>query len=173
MKYWRILIWRSHAQELDRQTAKSSGIIDIIPPCTGIGNGVFWGGLANCAVMEQFSVKHPHTGHYQVINPYTIIADNDTFCIIFVNGYLRIAKVYPRGRPSMKMVCLAVDNKMKLRGLWEAWEVRQFRLSNLNVTTKMVFVPPLTYQTSRNLLDPTVNYRTMGPYLPSRRHQRG
>ena len=78
--------------------------------CTGIGNGVFLGGLACCAVTEQFSVKHLHTGCYQAINPYTIMADKEmTFCTIFVNGYLRIAKVYPQSRPSMKMVGLAVD----------------------------------------------------------------
>ena len=33
------------------------------------------------------------------------------------------------------------------------------------------FVPPPTYQTSRNLFDPTVNYRTIGPYLQSKHHQ--
>ena len=75
--------------------------------------------------------------------------------------------------PPWKMVGLAVDiwgNKMKVRDLWEAWEVCQFRLSNM--TTKIVFVPPLTYQTSRNLFNLTVKYCTIGPYLQSRRHQR-
>ena len=40
------------------------------------------------------------------------------------------------------------------------------------MTTKIVFVPLLTYQTPKSLLDPTVTYCTIGPYLQSRRHQR-
>ena len=36
---------------------------------------------------------------------------------------------------------------------------------------KNSFVPQLTYQTPKNLLDPTVKYCTMGPYLQSRHHQ--
>ena len=151
----------------------STSTIDIILCVPGLETVYFGGALWVALVMEQFSVKHPYTGRYQAINLYTIMADKEmTFCTIFVNGYLRIAKVYPKIDPPWKMVGLAVDiwdNKMKLRDLWEAWEVHQFRLSN--ITTKMVFVSPLTYQTSRNLFDLTVNYCTIDPCLQSRCHQ--
>ena len=56
-----------------------------------------WGGVPSCdvaLVMEQFSIKHLHTGRYQAINPYTIMADKEmTFYTIFVNRYLRNAMV--------------------------------------------------------------------------------
>ena len=136
----------------------------------------FGGILRVVLVTEQFSVKHLYTGHYQAINPYTTMVDKDmTFCTIFVNDSLRNAKIYPQSRPSMKngrpsRRHLRKQNEMKLRDLWEVWEVHQFRLSNM--TTKIVFVPQLTYQTPKNLFDPTVKYCTIGPYLQSRCHQR-
>ena len=75
------------------------------------------GGLVSCTVTKQYFVNH--TSCYQAKNPYTIIADKEiTFCTIFVNGHLRIAEVYPKSRPSNKIVGLEVDiwgNKMKLR----------------------------------------------------------
>ena len=40
------------------------------------------------------------------------------------------------------------------------------------MTTKIVFVPQLTYQMPKNLFDMTVKYCTIGPYLQSRCHQR-
>ena len=73
------------------------------------------------------------------INPYTTCNKEMTFCTIFVNRYIRNAKVYLQSRSSMKIVGLAVDiwsNKVKFRNLLEAWEVRQFRISNM--TTKIV-----------------------------------
>ena len=63
----------------------------------------FCGDMRVALITEQFSVKHPYTGRYQAINRYTTMADKEmTFCTIFVNGYLRNAKVYPQTRPSMK-----------------------------------------------------------------------
>ena len=106
---------------------------------------IFWVALWVVLVAEQLFIKHPYTGRYQAINPYTTMADKEmTFCTISVNGYLRNAKVYPQSRPSMKSGRPSTidtwGNKMKLRDLWEAWEVHvcQFRLSNM--TTKIVFV---------------------------------
>ena len=97
------------------------------------------------------------------------MADKDmTFCTIFMNDS-EIQRFILKVDPPWKMVGLAGDiwgNKMKLRDLWEVWEVHQFRLSNM--TTKIVFVPQFTYQTSKNLFDPTVKYCTIGPYLQSR-----
>ena len=58
-----------------------------------------YGALVSYAVMEQFSIEHPYTGHYPAINLYTGItmADKEmTVCTIFMNGYLRNTIVYPQ-----------------------------------------------------------------------------
>ena len=76
--------------------------IDIILRVPGLETAHFWGALRVALVMEQFSVKHLYTGCYQAINPYTTMADKEmTLYTIFVNGYLRNAKVYPQSRPSI------------------------------------------------------------------------
>ena len=40
-----------------------------------------------------------------------------------------------------------------------------------HMTTKIVFMPQLTYEMPKNVFDPIVKYCTIGPYLQSRRHQ--
>ena len=101
------------------------------------------------------------------------MADKETtFCTIFVKRYLKNAKVYPQNRPFMKNgrpSSRHLSQQNEVQTLWEAWQARQIRLSNM--TTKMAFVPPLTYRTSRNLFDPTLKYHIIGPYLQSRHHQ--
>ena len=77
--------------------------IDIILRVPGLETARFCRAMRVALVTEQFSVKHPYTGRYQAISPYTTMADKEmTFCTIFVNSYLRNAKVYPQSRPSMK-----------------------------------------------------------------------
>ena len=68
-------------------------VIDIILRVPELEMTHFCGAMGVALVTEQFSVKHPYTGHYQAINSYTTMADKEmTLCTIFVNGYLRNAK---------------------------------------------------------------------------------
>ena len=87
--------------------------IDNILRVPGLETAHFWGAMRVALVTEQFSVKHPYTGRYQAINPYTTMADKEMiFHTIFVYSYLRNAMVYPQSRPSMKngrLRGLAVD----------------------------------------------------------------